>query len=114
MSVASEYRTEENLPNNGVGITSAQLLNSAVYVKVKKLGIGKALGDSFFSGGEREMLDRIEITGFQIIGTTVVTSYRINRIPASNTGVTSSVALETRLSSDSFRADVLTHTVAAI
>ena len=65
------------------------------------------------------MLERIEITGFQIIGNEVVTFFRINRIPTSTTGSsstssTSSAAVLARIQSDSFRADVLTQTVAAI
>ena len=114
-TLESEYTTQENLPNNGVGITNAQLLSSAVYVRVKKLGVGKALGDSVFPNGEREMLERIEIIGFEIVnGNTVKTKFRINRISTSNTGITSSSGIKSTIASDIFRADVLTHTIAAI
>ena len=58
-SVTSTYKTAENLPNNGTGITSAILLNSTSYMKVKVLGIGNALGANVFTGGEHEMLNRI-------------------------------------------------------
>ena len=103
------------MPNNGVGITNAQLLDSAVYVRIKKLGIGKALGDTVFPNGEREMLERIEIIGFEIVnGNTVKTKFRINRISTSNTGGTSSSGIKNTISSVSFKADVLTHTIAAI
>ena len=103
------------MPNNGVGLTSAQLLNSAAYVRVKKLGIGNALGAGVFPGGEQEMLNRIEITGFEIIGATVITKYRINRIPtATTTGVSSSSAITATIAAETFNTNLLTHTVAAI
>ena len=46
-------------------------------MKVKKLGIAKSLGSTaaelaeIFPGGETEMLDRIEITGFEEVTITV-------------------------------------------
>ena len=46
-------------------------MTSALYVKLKKLGIGRALQESnpnFFPRGDREILDRIEITGFELVG----------------------------------------------
>ena len=96
-SISSEYRTQENLPSNGTGITSQELLNSAVYVKVKKLGIGKALGLGVFPQGEQDMLDRIEITGFEIDTSTtppsVVTKYKIKQIPTAATGAGSSTEI---------------------
>ena len=88
--MSSTYTAEENLPNDGTGITNANLLSSAVYVKSKKLGIGNALGSNVFPGGEAEMLDQIEITGFEITGETVVTKFKINRVPTAATGATSS------------------------
>ena len=36
-------------------------------MKVKKLGIGKALGKAVFPGGETEMLERIEILSFELV-----------------------------------------------
>ena len=46
------------------------MLNSAVYVKVKKLGIARAIGASAFPpGGESDMLDRVEILGFVVNNT---------------------------------------------
>ena len=60
------------------------------------------------------MLERIDITGFEIVNGTVVTQFRINRIPVSNTGTTSSSALMNTLSTPDFRANVLNQTVAAI
>ena len=96
-SVSSEYKTGENLPKNsdGSSVTSEQLMNSGVYLKVKKLGIAKALGESYFPGGEQEMLDRIEITGFEIVqtaegGTEVITKFKINKIPTSSSTSSSS------------------------
>lgn len=35
-------------------------------MKVKKLGIGGALGKAVFPGGETEMLERIEILSFEL------------------------------------------------
>ena len=91
-------------------------MNTAAYVKVKKLGIGRALGAGVFPGGEAEMLERIEITGFEIIGKEVVTKFRINRIPTSTvpTSGTSGNSIITAISTTSFKSDVLTHTITAI
>lgn len=68
-----------------------------------------------FPGGEQEMLDRIEITGFEIIGTTVITKFKIKRIPtASTTGLMSSHGIANTISASNFNANVLSHTIAAI
>ena len=66
-------------------------------MKIKKLGIGNALektNPGLFAGGEAEILDRVEITGFETVknsdgSTTVVTKYKINKIPASTSTVSS-------------------------
>ena len=63
-------------------------------------------------------MNRIEITRF-VIDTTVsppavTTQYRINKIPTSATGSTSSSAISAAISNESFRANVLTQTVAAV
>ena len=115
-SVSGSYRVEENLPNNGVGITNAKLLNSEVYVRVKKLGLGRALGLDVFPGGDQEMLDRIEIIGFELIPTkTVVTRYRINRIPTSGTTQQRSPAgVTAAIGNEAFKTNLLAQTVTAI
>ena len=70
--------------------TGEQLLNTYAYVRVKKLGIGNALAKAspgLFPGGEEEMLNRIEITGFETVPigntgkTTVITKYKILKVP---------------------------------
>ena len=117
-SIESEYTTQENLPNDGSGnrITNSDLLNSEVYVRVKKLGIGKTLGENLFTGGEREMLQRIEITGFEIgtDGKTVKTKFKINKISTSNTGAISADSIRQSMFTDAFRSGVLTHTIASL
>lgn len=63
------------------------------------------------------MLERIEITGFEIRpGTppTVVTNYRINRIPTTATGATSSTTITTAIAANDFGNTVLTQTAAVV
>ena len=74
-----------------------------------------------FPGGDSEMLERIEITGFEVVPTTdgsgsstVVTQYRINRVPTAATGPSSSAGISNTLSENTFSANVLTQTVTAI
>ena len=63
---------------------------------------------------------RIEITGFEIIPgagsdpPTVVTNYRINRIPTATTGATSSSGITDTVSHQNFQANVVTQTTAAV
>ena len=81
-------------------------------MKVKKLGIGKALGTDVFPGSEQEMLDRIQITGFEVDTSTtppsVVTKFRIINIPSSTPyGPASSAGIANTLSTTTFRANAL-------
>ena len=119
-SVSAEYGVQENLPKNGVGVTSQALLDTAVYVKVKKLGIAKALGGTnVFPLGEQEMLDRIEITGFTIDTSTtppsVVTKFTIKNIDTTTTGPGSGLSITNAISDAStFATNVLSETATAI
>ena len=93
-------------------------MNSAVYVRVKKFGIGKTLGIDVFPGGESDMLDRIEITGFEVDTSVtppkVKTKFRIRQIPSSASGAASSTGISTAIAAADFKANVLTQTVSAV
>ena len=39
---------------------------SDVYVRVKKIGIARAVGEEFFPGGEKEILERVVILEFKV------------------------------------------------
>ena len=60
------------------------------------------------------MLERIEITGFEIIGKTVVTKFQINKIATTSVGSATAISIMRAISDDGFRAAVLAHTVTAI
>lgn len=82
------------------------------------MGIGRALGTDVFPGGEKEMLDRIEITAFAIDTSTtppsVTTQFRIKKISSTSTGAGTGLAITNAISSTNFGATVLSQTVAAI
>lgn len=92
-----------------------------VYTKIKKLGIARAIGSKFFLGGEREMLDRIEISGFEIISTNeqtgvsaVKTKFKVNKINP-NTSPTAQAEITAKISDKTtFIYDLIKHTVDAV
>ena len=67
---------------------------------------------------------RVEILSFRVASTDsngnslnhlkVTTDFKITKIPTTNTGITSSTAIQARITTDSFKTDVLANTITAI